>query len=130
MPLLGLMLAVGTAGMTMGIDLAGSEWRPSFVIDAVIPSGVHMSVEFKPDGALSGDGGCNRFFGSYSISGNRIKIGPIASTRIGCPGLLELETAFFATLEAAKSFEMDGTTLVLFNGAGTKLAAFARAAEP
>jgi heat shock protein HslJ len=127
--LLGLVLAVGTAGMTMGTDLAGSEWRPSFMSTTDLPTEMHMLVHFDPEGRISGSGGCNRFFGSYTISGNTIKIGPLASTRKGCPGLLEAETAFFATLEAAKSFAQDGDSLVLYDAAGTKLAQFVRTEE-
>src|SRR3990170_2110926 len=127
--LFGLVLAVGTAGMTMGVDLAGSEWRPSFLRASDLPAGSHMIVQFNPDGGITGNGGCNRFFGAYTISGNHIKIGPLASTRKGCPGLLLAETAFFATLEAAKSFEQNDTTLVLFDAAGITLAQFVRAEE-
>jgi heat shock protein HslJ len=127
--LFGLVLAVGTAGMTMGVDLAGSEWRPSFMSAADLPAGIKMQVEFQPDGKITGSGGCNRFFGGYTISGNRIKIGPLASTRKACPGLLRVETAFFATLQAASSFEQTGTTLVLFDDAGAKLAQFVRAEQ-
>jgi heat shock protein HslJ len=116
--LLGLVLAVGTAGMMMGADLAGSEWRPSFMRASELPAG---------SGRITGNGGCNQFFGGYTLSGNHIKIGPLASTRKGCPGLILAETAFFATLEAANRFEQDGTTLVLFDAAGTKLAQFVRA---
>src|SRR6185437_16949339 len=104
MSLFGLVLAVGTAGMTMGVDLAGSEWRPSFMSAMDLPAGVTMQVAFGPDGKIRGTGGCNRFFGGYRVSGAHIRIGPLASTRKGCPGLLKLETAFFATLEAATSF--------------------------
>ena len=127
--LIGLVLAVGTAGMTMSADLAGSQWRPSFMRASELPAGSHMVVQFNPDGGITGNGGCNRFFGVYTISGSHIKIGPLASTRKGCPGLLLAETAFFATLEAAKSFEQNETTLVLFDAAGIKLAQFARAEE-
>ena len=63
MTLFGLVLAVGTAGLTMGVDLAGSEWRPSFMSAAELPAGVKIEVEFKPDGRITGSGGCNRFFG-------------------------------------------------------------------
>ena len=126
MSLFGLVLAVGTAGMTMGVDLAGSEWRPSFMSAAELPAGVTMQVTFGPDGKISGNGGCNRFFGGYIVSGSHIKIGPLASTRKGCPGLIRVETAFFATLEAARSFEQTDTTLILFDAAGTKLAQFIR----
>jgi putative lipoprotein len=127
--LFGLVLAVGTAGMTMSADLAGSEWRPSFMRASELPAASHMVVQFNPDGRITGNGGCNQFFGGYTIAGNHIKIGPLASTRKGCPGLLLAETALFATLEAANSFEQDGTTLVLFDAAGSKLAQFVRAEE-
>ena len=127
MSLFGLVLALGTAGMTMGVDLAGSEWRPSFMSASDLPAGIAMHVEFHPDGTIAGNGGCNRFFGGYSVSGHHIKIGPLASTRKGCPGLIRLETAFFATLQAATSFEQTDTTLILFDAAGTRLAQFVRA---
>ncbi len=86
-------------------------------------------VEFQPDGKITGTGGCNRFFGGYTVSGNHIKIGPLASTRKGCPGLLRAETTLFATLQAASMFEQTDTTLILFDAAGDKLAQFVRAAE-
>ena len=126
MSLFGLVLAVGTAGLTTGVDLAGSEWRPSFMSAMELPAGIAMQVTFGPDGKISGNGGCNRFFGGYRVSGAHIKIGPLASTRKGCPGLLRLETAFFATLEAAASFEQTDSMLTLFDAAGTKLAQFVR----
>lgn len=129
MPLFGLVLAVGTAGMTMGVDLAGSEWRPSFMSRAELPAGVKIEVEFGPDGRITGSGGCNRFFGGYTVSGNHIKIGPLASTRKGCPGLIKLEATFFATLQAADSFEQTDATLILFDASGAKLAQFARAEQ-
>ena len=129
MTLFGLVLAVGTAGLTMGVDLAGSEWRPSFMSAAELPAGVKIEVEFKPDGRITGSGGCNRFFGGYSVSGNHIKIGPLASTRKGCPGLIKLEATFFATLQAASSFAQTDTTLILFDASGDKLAQFVRAEQ-
>ena len=127
MSLIGLVLAVGTTGLTLGADLAGSEWRPNFISALELPAGIAMQVEFQPDGKITGSGGCNRFFGGYTVSGNRIKIGPLASTRKGCPGLLRAETALFATLQAAASFAQDDTTLTLFDASGAKLAQFVRA---
>ena len=129
MSLFGVVLAVGTAGLTMGADLAGSEWHPSFMSRAELPAGIKMQVEFQPDGQVTGNGGCNRFFGGYVISGTHIKIGPLASTRKGCPGLIKLEATFFATLQAASSFEQTDTTLILLDAAGNTLAQFVRAEQ-
>jgi heat shock protein HslJ len=125
--LLGLALAFAISGLTMGADLAGSDWRPSFLSTSDLPAGVHMLVHFDPDGKISGNGGCNQFFGAYSVAGDRIEIGPIASTRKGCPGLIGIEAAFFAILQAAKSFVQEGSTLTLYDAAGIKLAQFVRA---
>jgi hypothetical protein len=70
MPLLALALAFGTAGMAMGADLTGSEWRPSFIVASVLPDKTRMVVKFNPGGEVTGNGGCNHFAGSYAISGN------------------------------------------------------------
>jgi heat shock protein HslJ len=129
MPILALALAVGTAGMAMGADLTGSEWRPSFIVAAELPDKTRMIVKFKPDGEISGNGGCNQFAGSYTISGNAIKIGPLMSTRMGCPGTIRLEGTFLGVLQAATTFEQDGTKLVLFDATGAKLAQFVRSDE-
>ena len=128
-PLLALALAVGTAGMAMGADLTGSEWRPSFIVASELPDKTRMVVKFNPGGEITGNGGCNHFAGSYTISGNAIKIGPLMSTRMGCPGTIRLEGTFFGVLQAATTFEQDGTKLVLFDTAGTKLAQFVRSDE-
>lgn len=125
--LLGLVLGAGTAGFALAADLAGSDWRPNFLSETDLPAGIHMTVHFGPDGKITGSGGCNQFFGAYAISGNTIKIGPIASTRKGCPGVIGVEAAFFATLEIAKSFTQEGKTLVLFDVTGAKIAQFDRA---
>jgi heat shock protein HslJ len=88
-----------------------------------------MVVKFNPGGEITGNGGCNHFAGSYTISGNAIKIGPLMSTRMGCPGTIRLEGAFLGALQAATTFEQDRTKLVLFDATGTKLAQFVRSDE-
>jgi heat shock protein HslJ len=124
--ILGLILAIGTAGMTMSADLTGGDWHPTFLSASELPAGGDIVVQFTPDGKISGYGGCNRFFGAYTVSDNHIEIGPVASTRKGCPGVIEIETAFFATLRAAQSFTQEGDTLVLYDAAGGKLVQFVR----
>jgi putative lipoprotein len=128
--LFGLILAIATSGSAMGTDLVGSVWRPSFMSAAELIPGVKMVVNFNPDGKITGSGGCNQFFGGYSVTGNTIKIGPIASTRKGCPGLIGVEAAFFAMLESAKSFEELNGTLILYDITGAKVLELAREGTP
>lgn len=125
--LLGLTLAIATSGLTMSADLAGGGWRPSFLSSSELPAGIEMLVQFDPSGKISGNGGCNQFFGAYAVSGDRIEIGPIAATRKGCPGLLGAEGALFAALRAAKSYGEEGGVLTLYDAAGNALAQFVRA---
>ena len=128
--LFGLILAIATSGSAMGTDLVGSVWRPSFLSAAELIPGVEMAVNFSPDGKITGNGGCNQFFGGYSVEGNHIKIGPIASTRKGCPGIIGMEAAFFAMLESAKTFEEHDGMLVLYDVTGAKVLELAREANP
>ena len=95
----------------------------------MLPDKTRMVVKFNPGGEVTGNGGCNHFAGSYTISGNAIKIGPLMSTRMGCPGTIRLEGTFLGMPQAATTFEQDGTKVVLFDTAGTKLAQFVRSDE-
>jgi heat shock protein HslJ len=62
---------------------------------------------------VSGTGGCNQFNGPISIEDDAVQIGPLVSTRMMCEGKSETETQYFAALEAARTFVLDGDTLLL-----------------
>lgn len=119
-------MALGTAGSTINVDLTGGEWRPAFLIASELPEKNRIVVKFSTEGDVSGNGGCNRFAGPYRISGNAIKIGPIMSTRMGCPATMRLEGTFFSVLRTATTFRQDGNKLFLFDAADTELAEFVR----
>ncbi|TXC65330.1 META domain-containing protein [Piscinibacter aquaticus] len=54
------------------------------------------------DGRLSGHNSCNAMNGSFTLEGDRIRIGPIATTRLACPELLrEQEDRILTALELA-----------------------------
>ncbi|MEZ5828482.1 MAG: META domain-containing protein [Hyphomicrobiales bacterium] len=124
MPFLVVATTLGLLGLSTVEDLTGSRWHPSAVYANDVSAEERIFVEFKPDGKVTGIGGCNRFFGGYAIEGDQIRIGPIASTKMGCPGKFELETSFFSALQAAKSWKRDGTTLMLLDANGQQLARF------
>lgn len=54
------------------------------------------------DGRLSGHTSCNAMNGSFTLQGDALKIGPIATTRMACgPLLLEQEDRILTALEIA-----------------------------
>ncbi len=53
-------------------------------------------------GSVFGDSGCNRFTGTYQVKGDRITIGPLASTEMACPEpQMSAEMTFLTRLQAA-----------------------------
>ncbi|WP_432719318.1 META domain-containing protein [Jeongeupia wiesaeckerbachi] len=92
--------------------LQGAEWR---VIDAGSRPG---TLNFAADGRISGFAGCNRYFGQYTQSGDALKIGQVATTRMACePAVMKQEAAFLQALGQVQRFSVaaDGT-LTLHTG--------------
>jgi heat shock protein HslJ/uncharacterized membrane protein len=66
-------------------------WRVIRLGDGMPPEGVTVTIAFAPDGTVSGSSGCNRFTGSYTLSGEGLTFGDMASTRMACP-MPQMET--------------------------------------
>jgi heat shock protein HslJ len=101
--------------------LAGSEWRPTEIAGVEIAEDTEIFVSFE-DGEVTGNGGCNQFFGSYKIEGGAIAFGPIASTKMLCPDPVQQnEDHLFEVLSQIAGFRRDGTELELTAEAGEPL---------
>ena len=60
-------------------------------------------------------GACNRIMGRYEATEKgALKIGPLASTMMVCPGM-EQEDAFTKALESTTHYDMDGPMLLLLS---------------
>ena len=85
--------------------------------------GTSLTAEFDDAGGVSGTAGCNRFSGGYQTDGTTIAIGPLTSTFMACTepeGIMDQEQGFLAAMQAATSFTLEGTTLVLFDAEGRR----------
>jgi heat shock protein HslJ len=112
-----IMLALPT--FASADELSGSEWRPSLIGTLKIPESTELFIKIKCEGKLAGHGGCNQFFGTYSISGNKIDFGPIGSTRMACEKLvMDLESTFLSTLDDVEMFQREKTELEFSNAKG------------
>ncbi|MGZ8311916.1 MAG: META domain-containing protein [Allosphingosinicella sp.] len=99
--------------------LADTSWAIS-EIDGLTVEGDEYFVQFDAD-RMSGKAGCNRFSGSYSVSGETMILGPVAATRMACPGpRMEHERRALQVLSGAvRVMHPDGDTLVLTGNGGT-----------
>lgn len=70
------------------------------------------------DGQASGRSGCNRFTGAYSVDGDGFSFGPLAATRMACPGRAsQIEAQFNDVVQSVTGWQIDGEGLVLTDGA-------------
>ena len=78
---------------------------------------------------VAGNAGCYRFFGSYALAGDSLRMGPLASTRRACanPALNEQETGYLRALDETRTWNIVQDTLTI-GGASGPLARFVAAA--
>ncbi len=85
------------------------------------------TAEFAAD-RISGDGGCNRFNGPYEVTGDRIRIGPLASTMMACAdsAASTQEQQYLAALQLAATYSVTGDRLDLLRSDGGIAVTFVR----
>ncbi len=117
-----LVLMVCELAVAQSTGLAGSEWRPITILDDAFPDDFEAFIQFRGEGQLTGSSGCNRLTGRYQIDGDRLTIGPLASTRMACPEpLMEAEQRVHAALGQIASFKRDRVDLSLFDADGNTI---------
>jgi heat shock protein HslJ len=81
---------------------------------------VDTSIEFKSDGPLSGNVGCNGFGGDYAVKGDTISFGPVMSTMMFCEGPVgDQEMGTLAVLKDSAKFVLDGSKLTITSADGS-----------
>lgn len=85
-----------------GDSLSGEDQHPVF-------------IQFQEkENQVMGSGGCNRFFGSFTVSGNNLKFSPLGSTRMACDEATnKIENAFFTALQSVTGYQFNGNNLAL-----------------
>lgn len=63
---------------------------------------------------VSGNSSCNNYSGNMTLDGNVIKFGPLASTKMACPG--NGESSFFQTLDKVNTYSVQENTLTFIMG--------------
>ncbi len=114
--------------------LAGTKWEMtdyhggSKGLVSVI-NGSSVTVMFGEDGQMSGNAGCNNYFGSYAVAGNSLAIGPLTMTEMYCvdpDGVMEQEAAYLAAVQAVASYRIRVDGLSLMDADGQQMAVFER----
>ncbi|UCB54220.1 MAG: META domain-containing protein [Thiotrichales bacterium] len=73
----------------------------------------HLQFEAE---RVTGNDGCNNFFGPYKLEGDRLSFGLLASTRMACPDIQGFEIIFNKMLITVTQFRITGDRLDLYAG--------------
>ncbi len=89
-------------------------------------------VRFDSENRVAGSTGCNRFFGSATIDGNKIMIGGLGMTRRACAeALMNQETRFTETLSRVTRYKHNAVSGLLYflDESGTTIIRMSRSQE-
>jgi heat shock protein HslJ len=99
--------------------LEGTTWQLDALVEGTGPDGAVSSVlgeaTLRLDGGqLGGHTGCNSFGATYEVEGDRLLVGDVGQTLIGCEEALQRQEAHIVgVLEADPSVVVDGSRLEL-----------------
>jgi heat shock protein HslJ len=96
-------------------SLAGSEWRVVEIGGTSTPGA--GTIRFTQT-SIRGRAPCNMYFGAFREGPAGIEIGGINETRMMCEGRMELERAFIDGLARARSYRVEGGTILLLDATG------------
>lgn len=78
-----------------------------------------ITFAIDAEGQINGNASCNRFGGACQFGPGTMEVGPLRTTRRACePDIMQQEQKFLSLLEAASSWEISESTLVLRSSSG------------
>jgi heat shock protein HslJ len=97
-----------------------ADWQGTWVATRIqgkkLKGKIQTTLDIANDGAISGNGGCNRFMGNIKFDGNKVTVTPVGSTMMACPKRqMEQEKRFHAALEQVKTWKIHKDKLVLID---------------
>ena len=109
-------------------QLLGKEWiLKSYIYNGdsiTLHPNSKITIKFDQD-EVTGSGGCNRYFGSYKITNtNSISIGPLASTEMACPDIMDQETKYLTAIQKINTIEVTEKQLQLSSNDGKTVLEF------
>jgi len=96
-------------------NILKNEWLLEDLSGSGVLDNVQATLTFSETGKAEGNGSCNNFFGPAEISGNTLKLGPLASTRRACPeAVMDQETKYLKALQSAERLEWKDPYLLIY----------------
>jgi putative lipoprotein len=96
--------------------LEGSEWTAEQVDGQAVLADARPTLAFQEEERAGGSTGCNRWFASLEMSGEKLRFNQAGATRMACePDRMQQESRFLSALEAVRFYRLEGSTLRLLD---------------
>jgi heat shock protein HslJ len=105
--------------------LTDREWVVEDLAGGGIIDRSRVTLNFDPEGRVSGRASCNRYTAGYEVRGERLGFTPAAATKMACAeALMNQERDFFRILGAVDRFRIDETGALILEGAEGTMKAY------
>lgn len=101
--------------------LEGTSWKLISLqsISGPLPATAKEATMRLDTGRVYGSGGCNRYFGSYTLNGSSLKFNGVASTKMFCQDAMAVEDGLMQSINNTDGYYIRGKSLALLKGADT-----------
>jgi heat shock protein HslJ len=112
-------------------DLLGTEWLLEDLGGSGVIDNARATLAFPERGKVTGNGSCNRFFGSVEFTGDLVSFGNMGATRMQCADAVsDQEQRYLAALQAAYRMSSDGAFLFVHSKSFEKPLRFTKLEKP
>jgi heat shock protein HslJ len=103
---LAITVAACSSSGTGGHSISGTAWTVTSVGGQAAVAASPPTIQFGADGTIHGTTGCNQYNGTYTTDGEKLTVGPLATTRMACadPAVNTQEAAFTTAMSGTTSW--------------------------
>lgn len=129
--LVALVVVLPLLGCAQGADAAtlrGPTWQLDSLRGQAVAASPEVTAVFTDDAQVAGSAGCNRYFGSAAVDGDKLTVGALGSTMMACEpaSVMEQEATYLKTLETAARWEATADRLTVRDASGSVLLTYVR----
>jgi copper homeostasis protein (lipoprotein) len=125
---IGIWPGEGCSQPNVSMELQNTYWKLTRLEGAPVvlaPQQREPNLVFRTEqNRVTGSGGCNNLNGSYTLKGNEITLGRVASTMMACANSMDTEYNFLKSLETVRTWKILGQHLELYGVDGSIVARF------
>ncbi len=109
--LIAILVLASLSACTSGPQLESDKaYQVEWIGERPLIDRSHLSITLGADGRAYGNAGCNHWFASYQLDGNKLSFAQVGATRKLCPpALMEQEQRFLEALGQIQRWDVSAT---------------------